>query len=175
MRTLTYYIATSIDGFIAGPGGSIEGILMEGPHADAFVQDMANYDTVLMGGATYALGFEYGLKPGQPAYAGLKHIVLSSSLDFPSNDHVELVPEHAVDRVRRLKEEPGRPIWLCGGGKLAGSLLKAGLIDEIKVKVNPITLGKGISLFEGVSMLNHWMLVDSHAYDNGVVLLHYRR
>lgn len=175
MRALVYYIATSIDGFIAKQDGSVDDFLMEGPHADDFVKDIQAFDTVLMGGNTYEMGFSFGLKPGEPAYPGLKHWVLSSRLDFPSNDQVERIDHHGLERVKELKQSAGGSIWLCGGGQLAGALLKEGLIDEIKLKINPFSMGAGIPLFTGAAFPAQWSLQETHAYDNGVVRLHYRR
>lgn len=174
MRTLTYYIATSIDGFIATPDGQVDFFLMEGEHADEFFQEMKNYDGVLMGGNTYEFGFNYGLVPGEPAYPGLKHWVFSKTLDFDSTGQVERITHNSIETVRELKKQSGGPIWLCGGSRLAGSLLKAGLIDEVKLKVNPFTLGDGIPLFGGEALAHSWRLLTCQPYSNGVVLMHYK-
>ena len=173
MRKIVYYVASSIDGFIAGADGSINGFLMEGEHADDFVSSFSDYDTVIMGRGTYEFGFQYGLKPGEPAYSGLKHIVLSKSLDFVSNENVELVKTNAMAYIRQLKQDPGKDIWLCGGGNIAGQLANEGLIDEVLIKVNPIVIGKGIRLFEGRGKLINLMFTGTKCYGNGVVLLRY--
>lgn len=175
MRTLIYHIATSVDGFIADADGSVTGFLMEGEHADDFLRSLSAYDTVVMGRKTYEFAFLFGLKPGEPAYPGLKHYIISSWLRFESNDQVVSVPTCGVERIRALKEEPGKNIWLCGGGHLAGSLLRAGLIDELILKVNPILLGDGIKLFEGGPARSCWELRETKTYTNGVVLQHYER
>ena len=152
MRKIIYHIATSIDGFIAGKGGDVSGFLMEGEHADEFMASFANYDAVIMGRGTYEFGFQFGLKPGDPAYQGLKHYIVSNSLQFESNDDVMLISSGVTQFFRELKNEEGKNIWLCGGGQLAGYLLNNGLVDELILKVNPIILGDGIRLFE---QLNH--------------------
>ena len=82
MKKIVYYIASSTDGYIAHKDGSISDFLMEGEHADEFIQHFSNYDTVIMGRGTYEFGFQFGLEPGQPAYKGLKHIIVSKSLNF---------------------------------------------------------------------------------------------
>lgn len=175
MRKIVYYIASSIDGFIASKRGSIEGFLMEGEHADAFLKALNNYDTVIMGKNTYEFGFQFGLQPGQPAYKGLKHIIVSKSLKFENTKEVELISSNEIEYIQKLKEQSGKDIWLCGGGHLAGFLLKNGLIDDITLKVNPIILGDGIKLFEGFTQLLEWEYFDSHTYNNGVVLQSYRK
>lgn len=173
MRKIIYYIASSADGYIAHQDGSVTDFLMEGEHADDFVSHFQNYDTVLMGRGTYEAGFQYGIKPGEPAYKGLKHVIISKSLNFESNNEVQLVKNNAVDYIKQLKSQNGKQIWLCGGGDLAGRLVNEGLIDEIMLKVNPIAIGQGISLFGNLNRTLAFDLVDSKAYNNGVMLLHY--
>jgi dihydrofolate reductase len=73
-----------------------------------------------------------------------------------------------VDLVRRLKAEEGRDIWLCGGGALAGALI--GEIDELILKVNPIVIGSGIPLFEGVATLRRAEPIEHTTYPNGFTL-----
>lgn len=174
MRKIIYYIATSIDGYIAGKDGSISGFLTEGEHADDFVASMQSFDCVIMGTNTYEFGFQYGLKPGEPAYQGLKHLVVSGSLTFESNDQVKLLQTDSERYIRELKSKPGKDIWLCGGGKLAGYLLNNGLIDEIHLKVNPFVIGEGIRLFENSSKSVHAELFDTKSYSNGVILQKYK-
>ncbi len=173
MRKLIYHIATSVDGFIADTDGSVDGFLMEGDHADDFTRSLSSYDTVVMGRKTYEFAFLFGLQPGEPAYPGLKHYIISSWLRFENTDQVVSVPTDGVECVRALKGESGKDIWLCGGGHVAGSLLRAGLIDELILKVNPILLGDGIKLFEGGPARSRWNLREAKVYGNGVVLQHY--
>ena len=174
MKKIVYYVATSIDGFIARPDGSVDDFLMEGEHADEFVASFSQFDTVIMGRGTYEFGFQFGLKAGQAAYPGLKHVILSKSLDFESNNEVELVSEHQEAYLRGLLSGPGKDLWLCGGGKVAAFLASLGLIDELRLKVNPVVLGDGIPLFEGLSAPISARLEDVKAYKNGVVLQSYR-
>jgi len=172
MRKLTYYIACSVDGFICHSNGSVDGFLMEGPHADAFVARFAEFDTVLMGAKTYEFGFQYGLQPGQPAYPNLKHYVFSKSMDFVDSEWVEKVPSNPEIKVRDLKAVEGKGIWLCGGGQLAGLLIRHQLVDEIILKVNPILLGEGRPMAQ---LCNQTSLKFLHqeVYSNGVVELTY--
>jgi len=176
MRKLIYHIAVSLDGFIADKDGNVGDFLMEGPHVKDFTQSLAQYDTVVMGRYTYEFGFQFGIQPGQPAYAGLKHIVASQSLNFESNDEVQLIKTDIGPYLQQLKTKPGKNIWLCGGGKLAGHLLNHQLIDELWLKINPIILGAGIALFEGT----HKALVLpaqqclQQNYSNGVLLQKWR-
>jgi dihydrofolate reductase len=133
-----------------------------------------------MGRKTYEYGFRYGLKPGEPSgiaqavHPELKHYIFSNALDFPSNDRVELVREDPVSFCAKLKSE-GRHqnIWLCGGGQLAGALLRHQLIDTLILKINPILLGDGIPLF-GTRQKVNLELLHCKTYTNGVVMPTYR-
>lgn len=170
MRKLNYYIAVTADGFISHEDGSITGLLMEGDHADAFIQSLSGYDTVLMGRKTYEFGFQFGLQPGQAAYPNLHHYVFSKSLCFESSEQVTLVSSNVVETVQALKQGRGKDIWLCGGGDLAGDLLEHGLIDSLTVKVNPVIFGAGRTLFGARAKAVELSLVSSKTYDNGVQL-----
>lgn len=176
MRKFIYHIATSLDGFIADQHGKVDHFLMEGPHVADFTQALAQYDTVVMGRRTYEFGFQYGLQPGQPAYQGLKHIVASQSLDFESNDEVQLIKTDIATHLKQLKTQPGKAIWLCGGGKLAGYLFHHGLLDALWLKINPIILGNGIPLFEGLSspLTLPTQKCEQKHYSNGVLLQKWR-
>ena len=174
MRKIIYHIATSIDGFIARPDGSVSDFLMEGEHAEEFIQSLSDYDTVIMGTKTYEFGFQFGLQPGEPAYASLEHIIVSKSLSFESTQQVKLINSDEHSFLRQLKAGEGKDIWLCGGGHLAGFMLNHNLIDEVLLKINPVVLREGIKLFEGVSRSSVWHPSESKTYSNGVVLQRYR-
>jgi dihydrofolate reductase len=184
MRSIIYHVATSIDGFIAGvgdtPAETIQSFPFTGPHVDDYNRQLQEYDTVLMGRRTYEFGFAFGLKPGQAPYPHMDNYVFSSGLPDPeeSDPRFFLVRDRAdqgndgLDLVRELREKPGSDIYLCGGGAFATALLRAGLIDRIKLKVAPIILGGGVALFNGAQ--NQALeLEECKTYGNGVLLLTY--
>jgi len=173
MRNINYHIATTIDGYICHEDGSIDGFLMEGEHADEFIESLENYDTVLMGSRTYEFGFQFGLEEGQPAYPRLKHYVFSHSLSFESSNSVTLVKTSASDIVRELKKVEGKDIWVCGGGELAGYLIDNSLIDKLTLKINPVVFGSGRKLFGNSKKNVNVNLLASKSYSNGVVLNEY--
>ncbi|WP_196159081.1 dihydrofolate reductase family protein [Reinekea sp. G2M2-21] len=174
MRKVIYYIATSADGFIADQDGGVDKFLMEGPHVDDFQQELQQFSDVIMGANTYRFGFQYGIQPGQPAYPGLKHWVVSTHLKFPSSQEVVCLSDDVLSTLQSRKELNGPSIWLCGGGELAGWMMAHGLIDEVKLKVNPFFLGQGIPLFGRSSALPaRATLKTSRQYSNGVAILHY--
>jgi dihydrofolate reductase len=179
MKKLIYYVATTVDNYIAHEDGSADGFLYEGDHIQDFLDSLADYDSVLMGRNTYEYGFQLGMKPGEPAYApyNLKNYIFSRSLDFESNAQVQLIKSDEVEFVRQLKQngvENGKQIWLCGGGAFAGTLLENELIDELILKVHPVIFGKGIPLF-GSSTKNVGLTpYNSHTFNSGVMVHSYR-
>lgn len=171
MRRVKYYLAASLDGFIAHKDGSYGGFLVEGEHVADFIESYNQFDTVLMGRATY----EEGLKAGvTDPYPMLKSYVFSRSMKASPDARVKLVSENAGGVVRKLKSETGKDIWLCGGGNFAATLFAENLIDEILLKLNPLLLGSGIPLFAGGIRQTALELISSKTYDSGVVVLQYR-
>jgi dihydrofolate reductase len=175
MRKLFYHVSTTLDNFICQEDGSIGGFLAEGDHIPDYLDSLKNYDTVLMGKATYEFGYGYGLKPGTAPYPTMKNYVFSKSLqiDSPIEEQLTIVRTDAVSFIRNLKTEAGRPIYLCGGGIFASTLLDNNLIDSLIIKLNPVLLGKGIRLFERSSRKADLSLIDTKIYKSGVILLTY--
>jgi dihydrofolate reductase len=187
MRKLKYYIACTVDGFIAREDGSFDCFPMEGEHfADLFdsfpetipahVQkalgippENKQFDAVLMGRKTYEVGLQIGLTNPYPT---LKQYVFSRSMRASPDENVELVSGDAVGLVKELKQETGKDIWLCGGGDLAATVFSE--IDEMIVKLNPVIIGAGIPLFSGAVSTTNLELCDRKIYSNGFMLLYYR-
>jgi dihydrofolate reductase len=187
MRQLKYYVACTVDRFIAHPDGTHDGFLMEGEHfadliatfpetfpaqfRDALGISGENkcFDTVLMGRKTYGVGLKVGI--GNP-YPQMQQYVFSRTMTAIPDRNVELISTDPVAVVRDLKQQQGKDIWLCGGGDLATTLFSE--IDELIMKVNPLLLGAGIPLFAGVFKQTVLELTKSKVYNNGFMLLHYR-
>jgi dihydrofolate reductase len=171
MRMLKYHVASTLDGFIAHPDGSFGGFPTEGDHVTDFLASYASYDVVLMGRKTYEVGLKVGVTDPYPT---MKQYVFSRTMGRSPDPRVEIVSEVAGDVVRRLKGEPGKDIWLCGGAELARTLLDERLVDEIIVKLNPLLLGSGIPLVAAGIRQTALELRHAKFYRNGVVLLTYR-
>ena len=173
MRKIVYYVAISVDGFIAGPNDDISGFAQQGPGVEKYQQDLLQFDTVIMGRRTYEFGYQYGLSPGQPAYPHMDHYLFSNTLTFEhSHEKVHVVPPE-LSQVTALKEQDGSDIYLCGGGRFAGWLLDQRQIDVLKIKLNPVILGEGIPLFGGSSGTCQLTLIEQENFDKGPQILTY--
>ncbi|WP_104089906.1 dihydrofolate reductase family protein [Arthrobacter sp. GMC3] len=191
MRKLVYYVATTLDGYIAGPDGGdpsgadyfpltpdvIQFIVDQYPEtvpgpvraAMGIVNPGKVFDTVLEGRASYEIGLAAGLTN---AYPHLRHLVFSTKLES-QDPAVEIVRDNAMERVRALKAEEGKDLWLVGGGKLAHSLLPE--IDRLVLKQNRSVIGSGIPLFNGPFQSHMFQPVEETLLDSGVRVLTYDR
>ena len=189
MRELKYFVACSVDGFIAGEDGSLDAFADDGSYfAELFASypetcpghlrealgvraENERFDTVLMGRKTYEPGLEVGLSSPYPT---LKQYVFSTTMEESPHEDVTLVSEDAAGLIRELKKGPGKDVWLAGGSTLAASLFSEGLVDELVLKMNPVVLGSGIPLFSGDVDSTRLELADGETYSGGVTLLRYR-
>ena len=144
MRTIRYSVAMSLDGYIADINGGFDWIVMD-PDVD-FAAMMARYDTLLMGRRTYEVMRASG--GGGDRMPGVTTVVVSRTLDQRDHPDVRIVSDDWEDVVRQLREQPGKDIWLFGGGALFGAMLVAGLVDAVEVAVIPVVLGRGIPFLE---------------------------
>lgn len=187
MRHLVYFVATSIDGFIADPAGdfsrfpvqpeTLASLFARYPEtcpahlraALGVTGAPRRFDTVLLGRHTHEPAVAAGLSDG--AYPHLRQIVATHQL-LPASPHVEIMAGDIAARVAELKDGPGRDIWLCGGGQLAGQLVD--LIDEIQLKINPVLLGSGIPLFSNGTEPRDLQAIDAEPLPGGITLATYR-
>ncbi len=140
MRKVVYGGAMSLDGFIAGPNGEYDWIVMD-PDID-FGESMRRFDTFLIGRKTFEAMRRMGDGPPTP---GITNVVCSRTLTPADAPNATLTAD-AVATVMALKKSPGKDIALFGGGELFRSLLAAGVVDEVAFAVIPVLLGKGIPM-----------------------------
>lgn len=169
MQRLTYFVATSIDGYIARPDDSFDIFVNEGQHVTDYMAALQEFDSVVMGRRTYEMATKFGVTN---PYPWLKTYVVSNSL-APSLDPNVTIVSDPETFVLTLKQQPGRGIYLCGGGQLAALLLASELVDEVIIKLSPVIAGKGISMVAAMERSTQLKLLDCKAHDNGVVVLRY--
>jgi dihydrofolate reductase len=174
-RKLVYYVAMTVDHYIAREDATVDGFAAEGHHIADYLDILRDYDTVLMGKNTYEWGYQFGIQPGQPSptYGHMMQYVFSESMELYEHEQLRVIRDDPAEFVRKLKAQDGKAIYLCGGGQLAGYLLSHHLVDELILKVNPVVFGRGIPVFgdlvDGFSL----SLLDTKVYNNGVLYLHY--
>src|SRR5262245_13191016 len=169
MRRIRYGVASSLDGYIAGPKGEADWIIMD-PEID-FRAIYDQFDTVLIGRRTFEGMARGKKKPG--AMPGMKTFVFSRTLRQRDYPKVTIVAENAEERLAALRAEPGKDIWLFGGGLLFRSLADAGLVDAVEVAVIPVLLGGGIPLLPPPAMQTKLKLTGHRVYKTGIVALEY--
>lgn len=169
MRRVRYQVAVSLDGYIAGPSGEFDWIVMD-PDID-FAALYAQFDTAIMGRKTFLATLQQG---GSVALPGIDVVVFSRTLrpaDYPA---VSILDSDPAESVRSLKAASGKDIWLFGGGELFRTLLEAGLVDTVEPAVVPVLLGEGLPMLPSpgprakLSLIRHQLYTKS-----GIMLLEY--
>ena len=182
VRKVKYFVANSLDNFIARPDGAVEWLFMDG--TDYGMREFfASIDTMLMGRKTYEFALAHSpkpkpkskkAKPKRASKSSMRSYVFSRTLKPETGEDLKIISENAVALVRKLKAENGKDIWLMGGGELAQSLFAEDLVDEISLNIHPVLLGQGIPLFPDIGKQIDLELLESKAYPNGCVQLTYR-
>lgn len=174
MRKIVLYIATSIDGLIAGKNNDLSW-LEEFPNPrqtdygyQTFYQSI---DTLIIGGNTYRA--ITAMDTPWP-YGDKTTYLVSRTIDSdPGTPHVSVLGENWITEVKALKEQKGKDIWIVGGGEVLKQLLEANLIDLMIISQFPVLLGDGVPLFKYPCIGSQWELSRGRYYSNGVVQSEY--
>lgn len=173
MRKSVYYLTMSLDGYIADIEGGV-GWLSGAPNTDyGYEQFYSEVDTIVLGRATYDQVLGFGPHFPYPDKTVLVVTTDPDSVEIPDSVDVQPVTD-IVSTVARLKIAEGSTIWIGGGSTLATSLLESGLIDEIRVFVQPILLGSGVPIVRDLSRKRTLDLQSVEKWPGGVVELRYR-
>ena len=165
MRKLKLFIATTLDGYIAGPNGEIDW-LEAGSDLDYGYKDFyTSIDRTLMGNSTYKLTLTVPKFP----YPDKTNYVFTRGTPPPDTSNVRFVSGDIAAFVRSLKQEPGKDIWLVGGGQVNTVMLNEGLVDEMILTIFPLVLGEGIPLFAPGATRSLFKTVGCETYETGLI------
>lgn len=187
MRKLVLFMHTSLDGFVAGPNGEMNWILVDEEIFDYAGKRTSESDLALYGRVTYRMMENYwptaADKPN-PTRHDIEHsawynkvakVVVSKSMQGQKLPNTTIISDNLAEKVSEIKNREGKEIIIFGSPGAAHSLMQLDLIDEYWLFVNPILLGKGIPLFEGITGKIKLKLVSATPFKNEVVCLHYMR
>ena len=162
MRQIRYSVAMSLDGYIAGPNGEFDWIIMD-PDID-FEALYSRFDTILIGRNSLnpmnLTGEETEIMPG------MRTLLFSTTLKQEDYPNFTLVSHNCQQVVEELRAAPGKDIWLFGGGELFRSLNELGLVDGVDVAIIPILLGGGIPLLPVTQRHTSLKLAEHRTYSS---------
>lgn len=158
-------VAVSLDGFIEDKNGAFDWCFTDQDYG--MTEFMDRVDTVLFGRKSYEVMLQYDPN----LYPGKSNIVFSSTLQKAEN--AVLVNTDPAEKVRALKTQQGKDIFLFGGAVLMEALMKEKLVDEMHLSIHPILLGNGKPLFIPAENRTQLKLLNTKTYDSGLVQLVY--
>ena len=180
MRKVFWQINATLDGFIEGPNRELDDTAqVVDADFDRYASDMLqSIDAVLLGRRTYQLFADYW-----PSATGrdadrlneLPKIVFSRTLERVGWNNSRLVREDVGGEVARLKQGPGKDIALFGSADLASSFIRLGLIDEYRILLTPVVLGRGTPMFQHIDDRVALKLLSATTWRSGVMALYYQR
>jgi dihydrofolate reductase len=164
MRKVVLFIASSLDMFIAREDGSVDWLFTDADYG--YSEFYGSVDTVLMGRKTYELALRLG-----DNFSGKRCVVFSRGAG-KAEGNAEFISD-PVAFTKKLIAEPGKDVWLVGGGEIVSVLLNAGLVREIILSIHPIILGQGIPLFNNIRRTIPLKMIKSEKFESGLVQLRY--
>jgi dihydrofolate reductase len=181
MRKLIVFNLVTLDGYFAGRGGDISWHNVDAEFNEYAIEMVKAGNTLLFGRITYELMASFWPTPeaikNDPIVAermnNLPKIVFSRTLDKVDWNNTRLVKANMLSEIRKMKQESGNDMAILGSGSIVSQLAQQGLIDEYRIMVNPVILGKGKTMFEGIQDKLALKLIKSRIFDNGNVLLYY--
>jgi dihydrofolate reductase len=181
VRRLKLQTQITLDGYMAGPNGEMDWMLMSwSDDTSDYIHDiMASVDTILLG-RKLADGFipAWESRPeGEPDEAidwmvNTPKVIVTNTLTEPPRDNVTLLSGDLVEGVTALKVQAGGDIIVYGGGELVGSLVEAGLIDELHLFVNPTAIGTGMPVFGKPNQYASFAPIQTRQFDSGMLVIH---
>ena len=167
-RKVVYGVGISIDGYIARPDGSIDFLFM--PKDYSMAPFFKRIDVAIMGRKTYEVAKKMGGAQGE-----LKTYVMSQSLPAGEREGMTFTAASPRELVSELRKQPGKDIWLMGGGELARAFLLEDLVDQLYLGVVPVLIGEGVPAFPIEFAERQFRLVSNKTFSQGLVELKYER
>ena len=182
MRRIIFQNMVSLDGYFEGPNREIDWHLVDAEFNEFANDFLKSVDTLLFGRVTYEGMASYWPTEmavhDDPTIARLMNslakVVVSTTLKKVEWNNTRLIRENVIEEISRLKQQPGKDIAIFGSSDLAVSLIQAGLIDEIRIFINPVILGGGKPLFKGIKNRLKLKLLSTKVFQSGNVLLSYQ-
>lgn len=181
MRKLFAFNMVTLDGYFEGPNHSIDWHNADAEFNEFAIEQAGAADTIVFGRVTYEMMARYWPTPdaikNDPIVAGMMNktpkVVVSRTLNKAEWNNTRLIKDHLAEEIAKLKQQPGKDIAVFGSAKLLSTLMKLDLVDEHRIMVNPVVLGSGTPLFQGVDHPLKLRLLKSRMFRSGNVLLTY--
>src|SRR5437588_3123154 len=170
-RKVVLGLGISIDGYIARLNGDVDFLFM--PKDYSMAPFFATIDTAIMGRKTLDVALKMG--GGSLPRSSTATYVFSHSKPAVEHAGLVFVNQSPAKFMGQLRKQPGKDIWLMGGGELARDFLKADLVDELYIGIVPTLLGEGIPLFPSGFPQRNFELVENKTYSKGLIALKYKR
>ena len=181
MRKVLFFILTSLDGYFEGPNREIDWHNVDVEFNNFSIEQLHSVDILLFGRVTYEMMARFWPSrqaiETDPIVANLMNsmpkVVFSKTLASATWQNTRLVKSNFAEEISRLKQQPGKDLIIFGSSDLAVTFLQAGLLDEIRLLINPVVLGGGKPLFNGIQKKLKLKLKSSRVFQSGNVLLCY--
>lgn len=183
MSNVILNLAITFDGLIEGPNGELDWIVKdeEMDYGDILNEILSDKDVIFYGRVAYE---KFGnAKPDRNTSQKIKdaYQLLNSKTKYvfsktmqQADSRVTVIGSDIEQRVLKIKKQPGRNIWLYGGAKIATTFFNLNLVDELRLAIHPVILGKGKPLFENIQVKQNLDLLDVQDYKSGVTLFKYK-
>jgi dihydrofolate reductase len=185
MRKVVAFVHLSLDGFAAGPNGELDWISYDDELEKYAEGVVASVGAAMYGRVTYQMMESYwpamltdtSASKHEREHArwleDIPKVVFSRTLKKTDWNNARLIKANLVEEVAKLKKKPGKDLVIFGSPGLTQALLKLDLVDEYRLTVNPVVLGKGMPLFKGIKDSINLKLLETRTFKSGVLGLHY--
>lgn len=187
MRKIISFMHTSLDGFVAGPNGEMDWISIDEEMFGYAGRQTDKSDTALYGRVTYEMMDSYwptaGSQPNATPhdiqhsewYKKVEKIVWSRTMEGTTKPLTLFIGSHVIGEIEKIKQQPGEDIVIFGSPSVVHKLMQENLIDEFRLFINPVLLGKGIPMFKEMAQKVALRLIESRILASGVVMAAYKR